>query len=492
MMDDPHDAPDDCSGARATSDEHCAPTNAGTTWSAPWSAPCISMKPIPTRKRIPIITDLLELPEMTRTPLGFCERMVRELGDVCAVPIPGAQNFMVHDTDVLQRVFVDEAASFKKSRLYQAMRKVIGIGLLTNDGEAHLQQRRLVAPAFHRARVHDYAAAMVENTLEEMERWEEGSEIDVQEEMSAITIRIITQTMFSSRVGARELRDMGKLVNDLLEAAAGVFKNPFALLCFENDVPLPSVRRIHELTRQVDERLRDIIASYRKADTAHQTDLLSMLMNAKDEETGAAMDDRQIRDEVITMFMAGHETTATALMWMWYVLSQNPQHRESAEREVDAVLSGRNPTADDYPHFEVTRNIFKETLRLYPPVWTFAREPLHDVEILGYRFPKGSVVCTITPILHHKARFFDRPDEFLPERWNDPAMKSLPRFAYVPFGAGNRMCIGEGFAWMEAMMIAATIIRHRRLVADKPIDASVRPLFTLRMQTPLRLKVQVR
>ncbi|MFM8569349.1 MAG: cytochrome P450, partial [Candidatus Kapaibacterium sp.] len=342
---------------------------------------------------------------------------------------------MVHDTDVLQRVFVDEASSFKKSRLYQAMRKVIGIGLLTNDGDAHLQQRRLVAPAFHRARVQEYAAAMVENTRAEMETWSVGAEIDVQEEMSAITIRIITQTMFSSRVGADELREMGRLVNELLEAAAGVFQNPFTLLCFENDVPLPSVRRIHALTRQVDERLRDIIASYRKADTAQQTDLLSMLMNARDEETGAAMDDRQIRDEVITMFMAGHETTATALMWMWYILSQHPRERESAEREVDTVLSERDPAADDYPLLAVTRNIFKETLRLFPPVWTFAREPLHDVEILGYRFPKGSVVCTITPILHKQQRFFDRPDEFLPQRWNDDAMKALPRFAYVPFGA---------------------------------------------------------
>jgi cytochrome P450 len=434
----------------------------------------------------------MELPEMTRTPLGFCQRMVRELGDVCAVPIPGAQNFMVHDVDVLQRVFVDEASSFKKSRLYQAMRKVIGIGLLTNDGEAHLQQRRLVAPAFHRARVQEYAAAMVENTINEIERWQPGRSIDVQEEMSAITIRIITQTMFSSRVGEGELREMGKLVNDLLEAAAGVFQNPFTLLCFENNIPLPSVQRIHSLTKQVDERIKDIIASYRKVDTAQQTDLLSMLMNARDEETGAAMDDKQIRDEVITMFMAGHETTATALMWMWYVLSTNEQHRENAEREIDAVMQSRLPHADDYPALSVMRNILKETLRLYPPVWTFAREPLHDVEILGYRFPKGSVVCTITPILHHKEKFFTNAEEFLPERWNDPAMKSLPRFAYVPFGAGNRMCIGEGFAWMEAMMIASSIIQRYRLVANEPIDARVRPLFTLRMQVPLRLVVEKR
>ena len=450
------------------------------------------MKEIPTRRRIPFVTDVLELPEMTHTPLGFCQRMVREYGDVCAVPIPGAQNFMVHDVDVLQKVFVDQASSFKKSRLYQAMRKVIGLGLLTNDGDAHLSQRRLTTPLFHRARVEEYASTMVECTMAEMERWQDGQTIDVQEEMSAITIRIITQTMFSSRMGSHDLRAIGKLVNDLLEAAATVFQNPFTLLCFENDIPLPSVRRIHALTEQVDELLRDIIDSYRRVDTAEQTDLLSLLMNARDEETGAVMDDKQIRDEVITMFMAGHETTATALTWMWYVLHMNPRYRTLCEEECDAVTGSRLPGAQDYPVLHHTRNVFKETLRLYPPVWTFAREPLHDVDVLGYHFPKGSVVCTITPILHHKETFFANAQSFVPERWDDPRMKTLPRFAFVPFGAGNRMCIGEGFAWMEAMMISATIMKKWRMQTTQTINADVRPLFTLRMKEPLRLTLHKR
>ncbi len=438
------------------------------------------MKTIPTRRRIPILTELLEMREMTQTPVGYCERMVRTYGDVCHVPLPGVSNYMIHDPVLLQEIFINQSAKFCKSRLYKAMRKVIGYGLLTNDGEHHRQQRRLVAPAFHRQRIQEYATTMVNSTLEEMENWSDGSTVNVQDSMAAITMRVITQTMFSSRIGNEQLAAIGRIVTELLEEAAGVFQNPFSLICFEKDIRIPSVKRVHDLTKEVDVLINDIIRSYRKDEKSSRNDMLSLLMQAKDEESGAALDDKQIRDEVITMFMAGHETTATALSWVWYLLGKNPEVEHKFHEEVDAVIGKRTPTAEDYESLRFTRDVFKETLRVYPPVWTIAREPLEDIEIMGYHFPKGSVLCTISTIMHHKEEFFPEPLAFKPERWKEPAMENLPRFVFFPFGGGNRMCIGEGFAWMEASLVMSTIASRYRLQIDPAFSTQVKPLFTLR------------
>ncbi len=448
------------------------------------------MKKIPTRRRIPIITDLLEFKRMVAQPVTFCEDIVHRYGPVCYVPLPGVKNYMIHDPAILREIFITQASSFCKSRLYKAMRKVIGWGLLTNDGEDHLQQRRLVAPAFHRQRIAEYAKTMVECTLEETKNWKDGEEINMQQALAAITIRVITKTMFSSSLDEQQIHRVSQVVSELLEHTAQVFQNPWALICFEKGIQIPSVRRVYKLTKEVDDILYGIIER-RRVDSAEHLDLLSMLMGARDEESGAVLDNKQIRDEVITTFMAGHETTATALSWCVYEIGRHPEYASKLRSEVDSVLQGRLPQAEDFPALEYCKKLFKETLRLYPPAWTLAREPLHDIEIEGYRFPKGSVLCTISTIMHHSEEYFSKPLEFIPDRWDDPALENLPRFVFFPFGGGSRMCIGEGFAWMEASMIIATIYSQWELKAMPGFTATTRPLFTLRVRedifmTPLK------
>jgi cytochrome P450 len=215
-----------------------------------------------------------------------------------------------------------------------------------------------------------------------------------------------------------------------------------------------------------------------------------MLMHATDEETGATMSNEQIRDEVMTMFLAGHETTATALTWVWYVLAKHPAVEEKFYKEIKEKIGNRLPTAEDYNNLTYTKNIFKETMRLYPPVWTIAREATEDVEIKGYHFPKGSVLCWLTYIMQRKDQYFENPDQFIPERWDTDEVKDLPRFVYAPFGGGSRMCIGEGFAWMEAVMIMATIASRFRLKLPGNFTTTINPAFTLRPKDHLVMSVR--
>ncbi len=450
------------------------------------------MKPIPTRRRIPVLTELLELREMTQSPVGYCERIVRTYGPVCHVPLPGVKNYMIHDVDLLQEVFVNQSSKFVKSRLYKAMRNIVGFGLLTNDGEHHRQQRRLVAPAFHRQRISDYATVMMRCVEEELAEWKVGMQVNVQDIMANITMSVITQTMFGSQISKERLRSIGLVVTELLEHAASVFQNPFTLICFEKNIPIPAVKRVYHLTKQVDVLINEIIQSYRDKGTVGKDDMLTMLMQARDEETGAALSDKQIRDEVITMFMAGHETTATALSWTWYLLSKHPDVEQRMCDEISRVIQDRRPRAEDVEHLGFTRDVFKETLRVYPPVWTIAREPIEDIEIHGYPFPKGSVLCTISTVMHHSSTFFHDPMNFIPDRWKEPELANLPRFAFFPFGGGNRMCIGEGFAWMEATLILAGIASRFRLEIDPAFTTDIKPLFTLRPRDPILATVRAR
>ncbi len=450
------------------------------------------MKVIPSRRRIPILTELLEMRSITRSAVDYCENMVNTYGPICHVPLPGVDNYMIHDPELLQEIFINQSSQFCKSRLYKAMRKVIGYGLLTNDGEHHKQQRRLVAPAFHRQRIVDYANTMVQCTLDEIQQWQDGAEINIQESMAAITIDVVTQTMFSSRISKQQTVEIRRIISELLEVAAEVFQNPFTLLCFERDLLIPSVRKVHALTREVDVLIHDIINSYRRDPDNDRGDMLSMLLAAHDEDSGATLDDKQLRDEVITMFMAGHETTATALTWTWYLLSKHPDIEQRFHRELDSALQGALPSAEHFDVLPWTRDIFKETLRVYPPVWTIAREPLHDIEILGYHFPKGSVLCTISTVMHHHEAYFHDPLDFIPDRWKEPEMSTLPRFVFFPFGGGNRMCIGEGFAWMEASMIMACIGQRFTLNVDPTFSTDAKARFTLGPRVSIRARVHQR
>ncbi len=414
---------------------------------------------------------------MTSDPLQFCKDKVDKLGDVCYVPIPGSKNYLIHDPELIREFLVTQSGRFKKSRLYRAMRTFLGDGLLTSNGAFHSQQRKLAAPAFHKQRIREYSNAMVQCTLDEIGTWKPGTTIDISQAMTRITLQIVTRTLFNSKLDEKAIAAMSDQVRILLDTTGEIFKNPIYLLCLEKDIRIPVVKKIYELRSKIDKSLYEIIAAYRKSNQ-DSGDLLSMLIQAKDEETGIGMTDEQIRDEVMTMFLAGHETTATALCWTWYLLGTHPDVMNSFYDEVTSLK--RIPSADDYNVLNLTRNIFKESLRLYPPAWTIAREVIEDVEIQGYHFAKGTALATVIYLMHRNKKYFDDPDAFIPQRWDDEKIKSLPRYVYFPFGGGNRMCIGEGFAWMEGVLILATIASKFRLELPAGFQTRTYAAFTLR------------
>jgi len=426
---------------------------------------------------------------MITDPLGFCCDKVNKYGDVCYVPIPGSRNYMIHDPEILREMLVTQSGKFKKSRLYRAMRNFLGDGLLTSNGSYHSQQRKLAAPAFHKQRIQEYARTMVTSTINEIRNWKDGDTINISQAMTNIALQIVTKTLFNSQLYSDRVERLSHRMRILLDTASDIFKNPIYLICLEKNIRIPVVNRIHTLRMEIDKELLHIVSSYRRS-IEDKGDLLSMLIQAKDEETGIGMTDAQIRDEVMTMFLAGHETTATALSWTWYLLGTHPDVHKSFYAEIKEKIGSRIPSADDYPMLNYAKNIFKETLRLYPPAWTIAREVIEDVEIQGYHFPKDSALATVIYVMHRDKRYFDNPDDFVPQRWDDDNVKNLPKYVYFPFGGGNRMCIGEGFAWMEGIMILSTIASQFYLELIPGFTTTVKAAFTLRPKDSIMMKIK--
>lgn len=450
-------------------------------------------KPIPTRRRIPLLTDALEFREMTTNPLQFSINKVRKYGKVCYVPIPGVQNYFIHDPEVIKEILVTQAGKFCKSRLYKAMKRFLGEGLLSSDGAFHHQHRRLIAPAFHKQKIQEYAQTMTACSMAEITTWQAGTFADITQAMTNITMQIITNTMFGSSIEKERVRKVSTYITELLELSGKIVQNPAYVLLLEKDIRIPLIKKFYDVKSQVDAIVNSIIAESRTAlesqPDAERSDLLSMLLQSRDEE-GIGMSDEHIRDEMMTMFMAGHETTATALAWTWYMIGKHPKVAQKFYAEVESIIGSRTPEAEDYQRLHYTKNIFKETLRLYPPAWTFAREAVEDVDIQGYHFPKGSLLCSLMYIVQRDATYFHHPDDFLPERWDEESIKELPKYAYFPFGGGHRMCIGEGFAWMEAVMILACIASRYRLDLPQGFTTTIHPVFTLRPKDSIRMMVQ--
>jgi cytochrome P450 len=269
-----------------------------------------------------------------------------------------------------------------------------------------------------------------------------------------------------------------------------ILSNPFYTLCLIKEIQIPIVKKFFKLKAELDKVVNGIIASYRKVGNENKMDLLSMLMEAKDEDTGTGMTDEQIRDEVMTFFLAGHETTTLALTWTLYLIGKHPEVENKFYEEIKTNIQNRLPQASDYQSLLFTKNIFKESLRLYPPAWTFARAPIEDITICGYHFPKGCTLWTVTYLLHHNEKYFHDAEQFIPERWDEETIKDIPKYAYFPFGGGNRMCIGEGFAWMEGILVLATIATKFRLQLPKDFTTEINPVFTLKTKQNVMMKVQ--
>jgi cytochrome P450 len=423
---------------------------------------------------------VINLLSLRRNRLGFLSQLAREYGDLVYFQLGPQPVFLLNHPDYIRDVLVTHHKNFMKGEGLQRAKRLLGEGLLTSEGEFHLRQRRMMQPAFHRQRIAGYASTMVEYTERTSQRWQNGATVDVAREMMHLTLAIAGKTLFDADVEG-EADEIGNALSD----AMAQFNNlmlPFAQLL--ERLPLPSMRKFQQARERLDATIYRMIEERRRSGEGQleeRGDLLSMLIAARDEEgDGTGMTDEQLRDEAMTIFLAGHETTANALTWTWYLLSQHPAVEAELQAEVDAVLSGRLPTAEDYPRLRYTEMVVAEAMRLYPPAWIIGRRALNDYRLNGYHVPARSILLMSQFITHHDARWFPEPDRFDPLRWTPEAKETRPKFSYYPFGGGNRVCIGEQFAWMEGVLVLATLAQRwrLRLVAGHPVE--LQPIVTLR------------
>jgi cytochrome P450 len=420
--------------------------------------------------------------DFQRDKLGFIRGLTR-YGDVARYRTAHLTWYQVNHPEGVRRVLQENNRNYGKGALTLGFFKpVVGEGLLTSEGGLWLRQRRLMQPVFHKRSVAAFGDLMTDGTLAMLERWrpslETGTPLDVPAEMARLTLDIVTGALFHAHVGV-EPEAVGRAINTLVEDLGYRFEVPFYP---PHRVPTPRNRRFRAALRTVDRAVYSIISERRRGGGDGE-DLLALLMGARDEETGEAMSDEQLRDEVITLFLAGHETTANALSWAFYLLATHPGEEGRLRDELDEVLGGggrRVPTLDDVPRLAYTRMVLDETLRLYPPAWITNRQAIADDEILGHRIPAGAFVALSPYVLHRHPDYWERPDEFDPERFTPERSAGRPRFAYFPFGGGPRQCIGQGMALVEAQLVLATVLGRCRLrpVSDRPVEAEA--LATLR------------
>jgi cytochrome P450 len=422
---------------------------------------------------------------MQQNPLDYFTAMAQKYGDVSGMRIGKFRSLFINRPDLIEDVLVNNARLYHKGRILRANKYLFGEGLLTSEGDFWLRQRRLAQPAFHRARVNAYAATMAEYAEQMIATWRNGEERDIHEEMMQLALRIVSKTLFDADV-ARDAKEIGETLDVLLQIAANFGRTILVPLW----VPSPRNIRAKLGIKRLEKVIYRIIAE-RRANGRDTGDLLSILLHAQDED-GSHMNDRQLRDETITLFLAGHETTANTLAWTWWLLAQNPAVEKKFHEELDGVLGGRAPEVDDLPRLAFLNNVLTESLRLYPTAWGMARLAAEEHEIAGYPVRRGYGVAFAQWVIHRDARWFDAPLEFRPERWDNGLAKQLPRFAYFPFGGGPRQCIGNTFALMEANVVLATIGQKFRFQLVP--DHKVTPLasITLRPKNGIQVRLETR
>lgn len=395
---------------------------------------------------------------------------------------------LVSDPALIKQILTVDHRQFKKGRLLELAKDMLGEGLLTSEGEFHARQRRIIQPLFHRQMIRAYGETMVQQSLRWRERWQSGQVLDLAQAMMQLTLGIVGQTLFDADVEG-EAAEVGAAMHTVLEMI-NLMGNPLALLARQLNLPNPTRQRFFAAKALLDGTIDGIIADHRSG-KSQRPDLVGTLLEARDTDgDGQGMSDLQIRHEALTLFMAGHETTANALAWTWYLLSQHPRVEAQLQRELKTVLGDHPPTVDDLSQLTYTRQIMTEAMRLYPPAWILGRRALNEYAIGEYTLPANCVVLISQQIVHRSPRWYMDPERFWPERWNDDFRQQIPKFAYFPFGGGPRNCIGEAFAWMEGMLLIATLAQkwRFRLMPGHPVVPE--PLITLRPKYGLQMQLE--
>lgn len=424
------------------------------------------------------------LPEFSRDVLGYYRQWSQQYGDIVALRLGRWPAMLLNHPNHVEHVLVENARNFIKFPFFfRHVGAVFGQGLLTSEGEFWHRQRRLMAPAFAPQRLAAYGEATLRYTEAMLETWRADDVRDVHADMMALTLRIAAKSLFDAEVD-EDVAEIGQAFGAITKEIAVRIRRPFRI---PDAVPTPGNIRYVRAVRCIDRLVARIIEK-RRQDGADRGDLLSMLMLARD-ENGQPMTDRQLRDEVVTLLLAGHETTALALSWAWYLLAQHRDAESKLAAELRDVVGERATTMSDLPHLAFTRQVVTEAMRLYPPAWGFGREALVDCEIDGYAIPAGTTIIISPWVLHRDPRYFEGPAEFRPERWSEAFARQLPRSVYIPFGGGPRVCLGNRFAMMEAVLILATVAQRFRLQWQGERPVVPLPSITLRPEGGVWVKV---
>lgn len=421
------------------------------------------------------------LSEMRRDLLGFYLRSAREHGDCITLRFGLKRIFFVNHPALIEQVL--HSRNFTKHYALRMNRLLLGNGLLTSEGDFWLRQRRLIQPVFQRERILSYAPDMTAYTERQIDAWRDGDVRDLHTEMRQLTLAIAAKTLFGADVTGQS-EAVGRALHD----AMGTFTQRFfRVIRIPERVPTPGNLRIRKAIGRLDDILYGII--HQRRAQGEQKDLLSILLHARHDHDGSGMTDQQLRDEAMTLFLAGHETTALALSWGWYLLAQHPEVVEKLDAELRQVLGGRTPTVADLPNLPYTEMIVQEVMRLYPPAYAIGRQAIEPCTIDGYPVPAAGTILMSQWVVHRDPRYFDDPERFYPERWADGLAKRLPRYAYFPFGGGQRVCIGNTFALMELPLVLATIAQRFRFSLPPGPPVLPRPQLTLQPNRPIQLRL---
>jgi cytochrome P450 len=423
--------------------------------------------------------------EFNRDMFGFVTRC-RDYGDVVRTRFLYVYAYFLYNPSDIEALLTTNAKSYRKAESLRSpfFRRLVGNGLVTSEGDFWRRQRRLAQPAFHRQRISSYGDVMVQYAQRAIASWNSGERRDLARDMTRLTLEIVVKTLFNSDV-SNEADHVGQILSGLVRPFASQATLKWIA---DNRLPTPGHRRYFRAVSEIDRIVYRIIAE-RRASGYDEGDLLSMLLQAQDDD-GSQMTDAQLRDEVMTLFLAGHETTALALSWSWYLLATHPQAEQKFHAELDQVLGGRAPNVSDLPKLKYTEMIAKEAMRLYPPAYAIGREAIEETEIGGFSVPKRTQVFAFPWVTHRDPRYFDEPDAFKPERWE--STEQLPKYAYFPFGGGPRQCIGNYFAMMEILLLLATIGQRFRFSLDPGQTVEVLPVLSLRPKNGIKVIVEPR
>jgi cytochrome P450 len=453
------------------------------------------------------------LRQFIHDPINTLSTIAREYGDISYFKLGPEHVYLINNPDYIEKVLIYDHRNFKKGKRLQTVKAILGEGLVTSEGDFHNRQRRLIQPIFHPKQIMTYSNIMTDYAVRMRNRWNDGATVDISEEMMRLTLGIICKSVLNYDVES-EAQEVGKALTTVRKYSKRL-QSPIGHVLDKIPI-LPAPRRARQARKELDSLVYGLISDRRQQEESDNDkrydDLLSRLMQAQESNiadhvshngvpststSNEKMSDKQVRDEVMTIFIAGHETTSNALTWTFYLLSQYPDVERKLHDELELVLGtnssnnagNRIPTADDIPKLQYTERVLRESMRLYPPVWTMGRYVENDYSVGEYTIPAGSSILMSQYVMHHDPRYYEKPEEFNPNRWTDDFKAHLPRFSYFPFGGGIRGCIGESFAWMEGILIIATIVQEWSMRLTPSQRIKLDPAITLRSRYGMKMKL---